>query len=114
MLNWQAKWDGHKKLRLAIVFVVLAVGIVLVVRRMTSDPLPEAEIQPLEAAWADAVARYGLEPVFPPQEDLAVGDLLAVVVADDDSDPVSADKKVDRKSPLLKRSVKLAHIEVRP
>ena len=102
------------QLLLIAVIGVLAAGSYFAVRWYTSDPLQDVEVQSLEAAWADAIAKYGLEPVFPPQEDLAVGDLLAVVVADDDTDPESEDKKVDRRSPLLKRSAKLAHIDVRP
>jgi len=108
--------SGWFKQQLPVIAILgaLAVGSYFLVQWLTSDPLQEAEVLSLEAAWADAMGKYGLEPVFPPQEDIAVGDVLAVVVADDDTDPEAVDKKLDRRSPLLKRSVKLAHIEVRP
>jgi hypothetical protein len=65
----------------------------------------------LEEEWSRSIRQLGIEPVFPPEEDLAVGDILAVVVADNDPSPSGA--KVDDASPFLRRSVKIAHLDVR-
>jgi hypothetical protein len=67
----------------------------------------------IEGAWNDAIKNFGIEPVFPPEEDLSVGDVLAVIVSDKDPDSSKVDKIVDAHSPFLKRSVKLAHVDVR-
>jgi hypothetical protein len=92
---------------------VLAAAGVFAVRWLTPAPGPAADTPSVEAAWADAIGKYGLEPVFPPEEDLSVGDVLAVVVSDDDADPETQDKKVGPRAPFLKRSVKIAHVDVR-
>jgi hypothetical protein len=67
----------------------------------------------LEAEWNDTISKLGIEPAYPPEEDLAVGDILAVVITDGESDLQFIDKKVGPNTPYLKRSVKLAHVDVR-
>jgi hypothetical protein len=73
----------------------------------------------LSAAWGEAIDKFGIEPVFPPEEDLTVGDVLAIVLQDDDPHPeLRSDKrleapKIDFRTPFLKRSVKIAHVDVR-
>jgi hypothetical protein len=97
------------------VVALLAVVAVLVVQVWVGPPTVTAtDSSPsIETAWAEAIQRFGIEPVFPPEEDLAVGDVLAVVVADRDPDQENKDKTLDVRSPFLRRSVKLAHIDVR-
>jgi hypothetical protein len=73
----------------------------------------------LSAAWGEAIDKFGIEPVFPPEEDLTVGDVLAIVLQDDDPLPeLRSDKrqeapKIDFRTPFLKRSVKIGHVDVR-
>jgi Na+/H+-dicarboxylate symporter len=51
------------------------------------QPKPQSDGQnsSLEAQWNSTIRRLGvnIEPVYPPQEDLSVGDLFATVVEDD-------------------------------
>ncbi len=61
----------------------------------------------LIAEWNKTIQNLGIEPVFPPDEELSVGDILAVLVKDrrpshDDPENIA----------LLNRSVKLGHIDL--
>jgi hypothetical protein len=52
-----------------------------------------------------------VSPIFPPEEDLVVGDVLAVVVRDVDIDSHVQTDAVARKA-FVNRTVKLAHVDV--
>jgi hypothetical protein len=67
----------------------------------------------LEVEWNNTIARLGIDPVYPPEEDLAVGDLLAIVASDEEDPNETKNNKLDAASPILRRSVKLAHIDLR-
>jgi hypothetical protein len=54
--------------------------------------------------WNDAITRLGIEPVYPPVEDIAVGDILAMITEDAASDLAS--------EPLAGRSLKLVHLDL--
>ena len=54
--------------------------------------------------WMEAVSRYGIEPVYPPQEDVYVGDVLAIVTED-----ATRDKNL---GPLPARSIVLQHVDL--
>ena len=97
------------------VALVSVVAIVVGVRWLAQQGPPEGKTEDLslEAQWNKTIRRLGIEPVFPPEEDLAVGDLFAAVVEDDDEDPTIAKEKVGPSTPFLGKSVKLAHIDVR-
>jgi hypothetical protein len=60
----------------------------------------EVTADTLAQSWSDSIAKLGLLPVFPPEEDIHVGDVWAVIAA--------ADEK-----PLLGRGVRIAHIDLR-
>lgn len=75
------------------------------------DPaLPEHD--DTAALWSESMSRLGIEPLYPPQEDFHVGDLFAVVSAYDDEDGVTKEKAPNR--PLLRKSVRIAHLNLRP
>jgi hypothetical protein len=82
-------------------FVVLALFLVVVVYRGHRTE------NNLIADWNDTIRVLGIEPVFPPEEDLYVGDLLAVVVRDTHKEQFETDRR-----PLLNRAVKLDHLNV--
>jgi len=68
----------------------------------------------LEAEWDNTIRHLGvgIEPVYPPEEDLAVGDLFATVVADDKK-YLSYSGNLDVAStPFLGKSVKVGHVDV--
>jgi hypothetical protein len=99
-----------------MVLVVLIVGGgYLAVQRLTPEPFQIAEntTPSLEADWNRTIARLGIDPVYPPEEDLVVGDLLARVVSDEDDPVETKNNKLDPQSPFLRRTVKLAHVDLR-
>ena len=102
------------KIGVGIVAVVLLAAGVAGMRWLVSDPLQEtAEAVNLEDEWANTIRKIGIEPVFPPEEDLTVGDVLAVVVKDNKPDADTDDVKITAQLRSPKRAIKLAHIDVR-
>jgi hypothetical protein len=78
--------------------VTIAFIIVLV------DPfsaLPEPVVDDIALGWNTSLSRLGILPVFPPVEDFHVGDLLVMVT------------EGDEEAPLLRKAVRLAHIDLR-
>lgn len=74
----------------------------------TRGPFAEASI---EENWNRTIRALGVSPIFPPEEDLVVGDVLAVVSRDVDIDShVQTDAIAGRA--FVNRSVKLAHVDV--
>ena len=61
-----------------LVSVVVFAGVILVGMRPTTQD-SEAD---LIADWNRTISKLGIEPVFPPEEDIYVGDLFAVVTQD--------------------------------
>src|SRR5271156_5444212 len=106
-----SRWAWLPSLRIAGAagFIVVAGAIVLAVILLTR-PKPASSVD-VEKQWRDAVSQYGIEPVFPPEEDFAVGDLFVEVV--DDTDPDQSVQKVGSSSSFRSRSVKVDHIDVR-
>jgi hypothetical protein len=84
-----------------VLFVIAAVGLFLTI--WTAQP-PERGVI---AEWNDTIVRLGIEPVFPPEEDIYVGDVLAVITVDRRPNGKDA-----RNQPLLNRAIKLAHIDL--
>jgi hypothetical protein len=84
----QASWWMRYVIWLAAGLPLAAV-IVVGIRWLASPPSDQGARgdQSLEAQWNKAIEQLGIEPVYPPAEDLTVGDLLAEVVADDEQDP---------------------------
>jgi hypothetical protein len=97
--------------------LVAAVAIVAGVRWLaTPQPNQPGDdgIASLEAQWNSTIRRLGvgIEPVYPPQEDLTVGDVFATVIGDDENFPALSQKRVVASTPFLGRSVKLGHVDV--
>jgi hypothetical protein len=93
--------------------VVLGGGYVAV-RWLTPDPVTILVQAPSpEESWNETIARLGIDPVYPPEEDLVVGDLLAKVVSDEPDANETRNNKIDASSPILRRAVKIAHVDVR-
>ena len=58
-----------------------------------TEPLQDAvKVSSLEAEWNDTISKLGIEPAYPPEEDLAVGDILAVVIMDGTNELQHADE----------------------
>jgi hypothetical protein len=71
-------------------------------------PFADASI---EENWDRTIKGLGVAPIFPPEEDLVVGDVLAVVTRDVDLDSHERTDAFARKA-FVNRSVKLAHVDV--
>jgi hypothetical protein len=103
------EWLNRKRLGIAAAFVAAAVAGFFAIRWLSSAPTEFQPRKDIEVAWGDAIGQFKIEPVFPPEEDVAVGDVLAYVVDDKILDP----KSIDKRTPSVKRSVKIAHVDVR-
>jgi hypothetical protein len=91
--------------RLVIVAVPsLLVIIGVIVLSSVSADAPED--RGVVAEWNDTIARLGIDPVFPPEEDIYVGDLFAVITADRRAGSRGTAE------PLLNRATKLDHIDM--
>ena len=55
----------------------------------------------LATEWNESIAQLGISPVFPPEEDLYVGDIFAVISG-------------STKKPLLGRAVRIGHVDLHP
>jgi len=59
--------------------------------------------QHVDEEWNGTIGRLGIEPIYPPQEDIAVGDIYLFITDDDTSGPPL---------PLPARSLKLWHVDL--
>lgn len=93
----------------ALVFLCLVslVGIFVVWRPF------EPTIQPTEddiaTAWNESIGRLGITPVYPPTEDLSVGDVWAYIAEIDEG---ATGRSFDSR-PLLGKAVRIGHIDQR-
>jgi len=87
--------------------VAFAVGIPLTVGVGAVLAGPAAEDPGVIGDWNSTISKLGIDPVFPPEEDIHVGDLFAVITGDRTTGN-------DQTAPqaLLHRSVKLAHLDM--
>jgi hypothetical protein len=106
MTSARSRWIGVAFLAALLIggfFVVSYLG-----GTASRRPFAEASI---EENWNRTIKSLGVSPIFPPEEDLVVGDVLAVVVGDVDIDSHVQTDTVARKA-FVNRSVKLAHVDV--
>jgi hypothetical protein len=106
------QWLNRKAFGMAAAFVVVAVAGFFAIRGLSSAPTERKDI---EDAWGDAIGQFKIEPVFPPEEDVTVGDVLAYVTGEQiyARFMVQDPKSIDKRTPSVKRSVKIAHVDVR-
>lgn len=84
----------------AAVFVAAVVAVLVINWWTSSVPLQNSDS--VARQWHQTIRQLGIEPVYPPQEDIAVGDIFLIVtgVRDDEGFEVTD-------SPLARRAVKL-------
>jgi hypothetical protein len=106
------QWSTASRWWAILAFVVVVVAGFFAVRYLgggaTRGPFAEASI---EENWNRTIKSLGVSPIFPPEEDLVVGDVLAVVVGDVDLDSHVQTDAIAKKA-FVNRSVKLAHVDV--
>jgi hypothetical protein len=106
------QWSTASRWWAILAFVVVVVVGFFAVRYLgggaTRGPFAEASI---EENWNRTIKSLGVSPIFPPEEDLVVGDVLAVVIGDVDLDSHVQTDAIAKKA-FVNRSVKLAHVDV--
>jgi hypothetical protein len=88
----------------AAVAVIAATFLIVVgVRWLASDdPQQGADTDTdVEAQWDSTIHRLGIEPIYPPQEDLVVGDVLVTVIGDEEQHPSAHGRKVSSSTHFL-------------
>jgi hypothetical protein len=67
----------------------------------------------LEDEWDNTIRNLGIQPFYPPQEDITVGDLFATVVDDEQYHPdATIRNRIVSTTPFLGRSTKIGHVDV--
>ncbi|WP_162801262.1 hypothetical protein [Azospirillum brasilense] len=94
------RWRRHGPALLAVIVAVLAGTYIVLAVRPFAPPLPESQTESLAKSWNDGIAKLGIIPVFPPEEDVNVGDVWAVIAETEDM-------------PLLGRGLRVAHLSLR-
>jgi hypothetical protein len=109
--NW--RWIGP--LVGALGSVMLAALVVL----WTASPPEQQTASDIIADWNRTISKLGIEPVFPPEEDIYVGDIFAVVTEDhlDNTGKPgpagpNAISTLSPSNPLLNRAVKIDHVDM--
>ena len=82
--------------------IIVLVGVAAAVRWASSGEQPD---QPIAEQWNAAIKRLGFEPVYPPVEDLAVGDVFAMITDDAKAGAITGE-------PFAGRSIKLLHLDL--
>ncbi|WP_426409476.1 hypothetical protein [Bradyrhizobium ganzhouense] len=95
--NWWAKWG--KWFASGLVGLIVVGFILFYVKPFGHAPEPTSD--DVATAWNKSIGRLGIQPVYPPSEDLFVGDVWAVVADSDDT-------------PLLGKSVRIGRLDLKP
>jgi hypothetical protein len=92
-----------------LIVTVFALRVVLPIGRALLFPpgctIGDSRGCTLVRQWSDTISKLGIEPVFPPEEDLHVGDVFAVLTS------IAGHENQD---PILSKSLKLAHLDLSP
>jgi hypothetical protein len=102
--DWLKTWARWAA---AIAIVILAVvGVFNLVRFFVSPPntMLDGEARTVATDWTTSVGRLQIEPVYPPQEDIYVGDIFAVITHSDD--------KLITGKMLADHAIKLWHVDM--
>ncbi|WP_456685264.1 hypothetical protein [Bradyrhizobium sp. P5_C11_2] len=83
-------------------FIVLAGAIFAAINWAGSGEQPKLSVA---KQWNEAIQKLGFEPVYPPVEDIQVGDVFAMIT-DDEATDSAADE------PFAGRSIKLLHLDL--
>jgi hypothetical protein len=98
--RWLAQEIGTLRFWSTALFALSAAYILIVVQPFAGPPAA-ATADDVSRQWNDSIARLGIMAVYPMQEDFQVGDVLALVGATSGE-------------PILGKSVRIDHIDLRP
>ena len=110
----QARNWSFAKLGIAAAIVAVLVGGYFLINALVFGS-SDGDKASVEENWNRTIGSLNVTPIFPPEEDLVVGDVLALVVQDNDQDPVMnrTSAALEQRS-FVTRTVKLAHVDVVP
>jgi hypothetical protein len=95
------------------VAILAVLGFLLVVVRPFTTP-PDPDADDVATAWNESIQRLGIFPIYPPAEDIYVGDVWAVISkASPDSTTAQTETAESRKSTLLGKSMRIGYIDLR-
>jgi hypothetical protein len=98
MANGAGQWlSRHAMLLVSLALVAAVAFLALRPGGAATDPTGDD----VAKAWNDSIARLGIQPVYPPEEDLVVGDIWVSVAG------------APQDIPLLGKGSRIAHIDVR-
>src|SRR3954466_5989385 len=108
----QRWWSSERSRWVVVVLLVLfLIGCAFVVRSLGGAAVRGSSAEAsIEENWIRTIKNLGVNPIFPPEEDLVVGDVLAVVVGDVDIDSHEQTNAIAKRA-LITRAVKLAHVD---
>jgi len=95
-----------RRLALPVLGMIAAAALVFVATRPDEPALPGGDNRTVVDEWYASIASLGIRAIYPPTEDMHVGDLWAVLI------PPGGEE--DELAPsLLSRSVRVGHIDLR-
>lgn len=95
---------GFKAWVLVVGLIVVVAATSALVRWAGSGEQPKLSVA---KQWNEAIEKLGFEPVYPPVEDIQVGDIFAIISEDALSDSATEE-------PFAGRSIKLLHVDLTP
>lgn len=96
-----ARW-GHKGWIAGVLFVAAAGLTYAAIHWAGSGEQPKLSVA---KQWNEAIQKLGFEPVYPPVEDIQVGDVFAMITDDEATDSATDE-------PFAGRSIKLLHLDM--
>jgi hypothetical protein len=97
--EWPLRWRY-------VAFVAAAIAFIVILAAATQWASSVAPVeQSIAQQWNDAIKRLGFEPVYPPVEDIAVGDVFAIITEDAAANTIPGE-------PFAGRSIKLVHLDL--
>ncbi len=87
---------------IALVFILVAI--------QPWKALPPPTEDAMVSAWNQSVRKLGIRPLFPPQEDFNVGDILAVVAAYDETP--GNPREIGPDGSIVGKSVRIGHLSL--
>lgn len=103
-LDKVAIWDRIKRLAstpVNLMGIGLFAGVIVIWQYLSFRAEEPITAESIAASWNNSIAKLGIIPVFPPEEDLHVGDVWAVI------------EDVDESQAILGKAVRIAHISLR-
>lgn len=109
--RWSKVWPMLRTVLLIAIPAAASAALMLFVVKPAQAPPREAGVA---AAWNDSISQLGVWPIYPPEEDVYVGDLWAVLLVDEsEQKPPGATLVENGKKPILATSARIGHIDLK-